>query len=68
MKRFLTLAGICSATALLGACASNEISTADEAQTAAPYAEERTVGTIPVYRAPERVNNAEPVFERRQRK
>lgn len=66
MKKLLLSTLVLGSTALLAACASdNMYGNADETLTQAPYSESRTVGTSP---APQRavVRSAAPVFESRQ--
>lgn len=63
MKKFLTYAIVLGSTLGVAACASTTGSSEqDETRTQAPYAEERTVGSVEA----EPVQSAEPVFERRQ--
>jgi len=68
MKKLLTTAMVIGTSALLAACSGNMMSDADldGSLTQAPYAEERTVGSTPVYRPAPVVRSAEPVFQSRQ--
>ncbi len=66
MKKLLTTAMVLGSTAALAACTGNGMSDADldGALTQAPYAEERTVGSV---QAPAPVvRSAQPVFESSQ--
>ena len=63
MKKLFTTALLLGSVTALAACSATGTSELDETRTAAPYAEERTVGYEP-YQAPAPVRSAEPVFER----
>ena len=66
MKKLLTTALMLGSVTAVAACTANGVTELDETRTAAPYAEERTVGYEPYSPppAPAPVRSAEPVFQR----